>query len=148
MTKTRSFAICIIILLFITFLSIITGNNFITTTIDASYSFEQIVNGTTSDIAQEYVSILQLDAVYDALGWIGIIGAIAVGSGITILACGLNEVATHWLVYLTFFTSLWIILTILPYPLIIGIQFFGVVIYLIMTIIYAISVILWIGETS
>ncbi len=148
MATLKPFVVCIVILLFLTFLSIITGNSFITTTIDASYTYEQILNGSTSELGQEYVQVLNLDPVYEALGWIGIVGGIAVISGVAILGSGLNTVATHWLTYLTFFTSLWVILTILPLPLIASIEVFGVLIYLLLTIIYAISVILWIGGTS
>ena len=95
---------CLTILGFFSIISIITGNDFVSQTIDATYDLYQIVNGTTTDISITTDGTLTLDPLQQAVIWIIIIGAIAVASGLTVVASGLNDTASRWLTFMIFFT--------------------------------------------
>ena len=135
----------IVIMLAITILSVITGNDFISNSVEATYSFQSL-NGTISEL--EIEGSMNLSTLQDAILWISVIGGIAIVSGIAVLGSGLNEQATRWITYMTFFISFWTILSILSFPLIIAIQSFGSVIYVGLTIVYAVSCIMYIGGSD
>ena len=146
-TKTDLIIVNISILFILTILSIISGNNFISNAYDQSLEFQQILDGSSSVMKLNDVSVdFALDPLIQAVIWIGVIGGIGVASSITILATGLSPYGSKWLVGLIFFISIWIMLSTLPYPLI---QSGGQVlqlIYLAMTITYAIGAIWFLME--
>ncbi len=129
----------------LTFLSVITGNDLISVSVEASYTFESL-NGTISDL--DITGSMNLSTLQDAILWISVIGGVAVASGIAILGSGLNDNATKWLVYMVFFVSSWSILSVLSFPLILEIEGFGSILYIGFTVVYGISAIMYIGGTT
>lgn len=134
------------ILLLITLLSIMSGNDFMSNAYSQSQVYHSVLNGSTSTIEIDSVADFSLDPLIQAVIWIGVIGAIGVASGITVLATGLNEAGSKWATGLIFFISIWVMLSSLPFPLI---QTGGLVmelIYLAMTITYAFGCIWYLME--
>ena len=128
------------ILFLITILSIISGNNFISTAEAQSLLYYQALNGTTSSLEAQLISAdFSLDPLIQAVIWIAVIGGIGVASSISVLATGLNETGSRWAVGLIFFIAIWIMLSTLPYPLILAGGMVMELIYLTMTITYAVG---------
>lgn len=135
------------ILLILTIFSLISGNNFISNAYVQSVEFNQVLDGTTSILELEGISAdFSLDPLIQAVIWIAVIGAIGVASSITVLATGLGESGSRWLVGMIFFISIWIMLSTLPYPLIQSGGSIMELIYLGMTITYSIGCIWFLIE--
>ena len=134
-----------VILISLTILSLITGNDLFSYTNSYDTTISQTLNGTVSDLDVNLSGSFNLSSLQDAILWISVCGGIAVGAGVTILASGLNETASHWLVYMIFFIAIWTVFSGLSFPLISSIPVFGSIFYIGLTIIYGISSILWIG---
>ena len=64
----------------LTFISIFTGNDFITISVEESYNYYTAINGTTSDILLEGAGDLGLDPLIQAIAWIGVLAGIAIVS--------------------------------------------------------------------
>ena len=142
------YTLCLIILLCLTMFSIITGNDLITIVITKDYSLLQNLNGTISELEfEQIVADFQFDAILQAIIWISIIASIIVLSSLNILGSGLSDTGSHWLGLGIFFVAIWTILSILSFPLIMSIKTIGFLIYLVLTIIYAIDVIIHIGQS-
>lgn len=137
-TKEKLITINLTILFVLTILSLISGNDFISNAYVQSQIYNQILDGTTSVVELSGISAdFSLDPLIQAVIWIAVIGGIGIASSITVLATGLNKSGSIWLVGMIFFISIWIMLSTLPFPLI---QAGGQVmelIYLGMTITYA-----------
>lgn len=132
------------ILFLITILSIVSGNNFISNAFVESHQYQQILDGTTSVLELDAISAdFSLDPLILAVAWITVIGVIGVGSSISVLATGLSPSGTRWAVGMIFFISIWIMLSTLPFPLILSGGIVMEVIYLAMTITYAIGSIMF-----
>lgn len=136
---------CIFILLFLTIISLISGNDFVSVSIAESYNLSQVLNGTTSDLDFNLSGDLALDPLTFAIIWITVIGGIAVASGVTVLSSGLSPNGQHWLIYMIFFVAIWLMFSTFPFPMIIAIETVGATIYTILTMVYAIACIIWIG---
>ena len=134
---------CLGVLILLTVISIFTGNDFITITIEESYNYSTNINGTTSDITLEGMGDLGLDPLIQAVIWIGVLALIAVASSFGILGSGFSESGTRWLVGGIFFTAIWLMFSVFPLPLIGAIEGVGAFIYLFLTIIYAVDVIIF-----
>ena len=134
---------CLGVLILLTFISIFTGNDFITISIGESYNYYTNINGTTSDITLEGGGDLGLDPLIQAIAWIGVIAGIAIVSSFGILGSGFSESGTRWLVGGIFFTAIWLMFSVFPLPLIGAIEGVGAFIYLFLTIIYAVDVIIF-----
>ena len=134
---------CLGVLILLTFISIFTGNDFITISIGESYNYYTNINGTTSDITLEGFGDLGLDPLIQAVVWITIIGVIAVASSFGIMGSGFSEAGTRWFVGAIFFVSIWLMFSTFPFPLIMAIEGVGLTIYLFLTIIYAVDVIIF-----
>ena len=136
---------CIFILLFLTVISMISGNDFISTNIARSYDLSQILDGETSELGISISGDFALDPLLGAVIWIIVIGLIAVIAGVSILGSGLSEGAGRWIIYMVFFIAVWVMFSTFPFPMIIAIQEAGMILYVILTMVYGIACILWIG---
>ena len=137
------------ILFLLTVISLVSGNNFMASAIVESQQYQQILNGTSSVIDLEGISAdFSLDPLIFAVIWIVVIGGIAVASSITIVSTGLSTVGSKWTVGIVFFVSIWLMLSTYPYPLITSGGFIMEMIYLFMTIIYAIGGIMTLMEVG
>ena len=141
--------ICVGIMLMLTLVSIISGNSFIDAGIDTTVDTEALLNGTTSEfgIPSDTLSF-SIDPLQGALVWIIVIVALGVAVGIQVFGSGLSEKSVHLLFMGTFYISLWSILSILAMNLLTSIAVFGSLIYLVITILYAIGCIIQIGGGS
>lgn len=132
------------ILLFLSLLSIISGNNFLANSYVESIEYNQMLNGTISTLGyDDLTGSFSLDPLIQAIIWIAVIGGIAIASSITVVGTGLSSAGTKWIVGTTFFVSIWVMFSTLPLPLINDIGIIGSLIYLLMTMIYSIGAI-WI----
>jgi len=134
---------CLGVLLLLTVISIFTGNDFVTISIEESYNYQTIINGTTSDITLESVGDLGLDPLIQAIIWIGVLSGIAIVSSFGVLGSGFSDSGTRWLVGGIFFTAIWLMFSTFPFSLIMGIEGLGGFIYLFLTIVYAVDVIIF-----
>ena len=137
----------LLILFLLTILSIISGNNFFTNAVTESYQYHQILDGTTSTLELENISAdFSLDPLIQAVIWISVIGGIGAVSSFSILGSGLGASGSRWLVGLIFFVSIWLMFSTLPFPLIMAGGFIMTLIYLFMTMTYAIGCIWFLIE--
>ena len=82
---------------------------------------------------------LGLDPLISAVIWITIISAVAVASSIAVLGTGLSSGGSRWLVGGIAFSSVWIMFSTYPYPIITGFGDIGVLVYFALTLVYAIG---------
>ena len=141
-------AIPVLILVFLTILSMLAGNDFVSSSLDASETYQSFINGSATGVGIDGSESLGVDPLLFAIIWITIIGAIAVASAVNALGSGLTDRGSHWLTYMVFFVSFWIILSTFPFPMILSIEIVGSIIYLFLTICYAVGVILFIGGSG
>lgn len=134
---------CLGVLILLTFISIFTGNDFMTISIEESYNYYITINGTTGDILFEGVGDLGLDPLIQAIIWISVIGLIGIISSISLFGSGFNEGGGRWMVGIIFFVAIWLMFSTFPLPLIMAIEGVGFFIYLFLTIIYAVDVIIF-----
>lgn len=135
-------AICLLILAVLGTFSVILGGTWTGTiselpTIDET----QIVNGTSQNFViegQEWV--FNLDPFEGAIVWFVVIASLAALIGIRVLASGLAETSIRVAVIIIIYTSVWTLLSLAAYDLIVAIEVFGGLIYLSLTIAYAIGV--------
>ena len=138
--KENMIIIPLLSMILLTIFSLLSGNNFISDAIQLSHEYQLSLNSTSSDISLPNTDInLGLDPLISAVIWIGIISVIAVGSSIAVVGSGLSESGTRWLVGSIAFTSVWIMFSTYPFPIIIGLGLIGTTTYLIITITYAIG---------
>lgn len=134
--------LCLAIMFVITLISIIGGNSFVNILIEHTIDTTAIVNGSTN---QFEIDLTQQSFGLDPItGGIALVVAIAVVGGIIsiqFLGSGLNDSGVRILLLSIFYGGLWTILSILAYNLIVAIEVFGLVIYLVLTIVYAMSVV-------
>lgn len=134
---------CLGVLLLLTVISIFTGNDFVTISMEGSYNYQTMINGTTSDITLEGAGDLGLDPLIQAIIWIGVLSGIAIVSSFGVLGSGFSDSGTRWLVGGIFFTAIWLMFSTFPFPLITAIEGVGGFIYLFLTIVYAVDVIIF-----
>jgi len=127
------------ILFLITILSMISGNDFISNATSQSIAYNQVLNGSSSELGYDITADFSLDPIIQAVIWIAVVGGIGIVSSITVVASGLNEAGTRWTVGLIFFISIWVMLSTLPFPLILQGGLVLELIYFVMTVLYAIG---------
>ena len=137
----------LVVLILLTFISVIFGNEFIGIPLEQELDFQVIVNGSVSTVKIEGETMLfNIDPI---LGTIAIIIAIGVFSGligVRILGSGISETSVRIISIGVVHTGLWLMLSILAMPLIISIEVFGTIIYIALTLGYTIGVIQKISE--
>lgn len=137
------------ILALLTLISLLTGNDFMATALVESQHYQQILDGVSSAVEFADASAdFTLDPLIFAVIWIVVIGVIAVASSITVLATGLGSGGSKWVVGMVFFISLWLMLSTYPYPMITAGGIVMDIIYLGMTISYAIGGVLTLMEVD
>lgn len=131
-------------MIFLTLISLLSGNNFISTAISESYQYNLQLNDSTSTVGIDNSNIsLGLDPLISAVIWIAIISGVAVASSIAVVGSGLNSGGSRWLVGGIAFTSIWIMFSTYPFPIIVGLGTIGTIIYFVLTLFYAIGCIWW-----
>ncbi len=132
------------IMLVLGLFSIILGENFISTTINVSVDNTALINGSTTTYIVEGVDILfQIDTAVLINAGIALIVAVSLAAaltGIQVLGSGLNTQSARIIILIVGYTGIWFSLSILAFNLIASIQVFGSIIYITITVSYAIGV--------
>lgn len=135
----------LLIMITLTFLSVILGESFIGSTVNVGIDNTALVNGSTSTYFVEAQDLLfQIDTsslIIAGIILISTIIAVASITGIQVLGSGLNTQSVRVIIIATSFIGLWASLSILAFNLISRIQVFGGLIYIGITIAYSIGVI-------
>ncbi len=126
------------LLLLITILSIVLGSSFVEFFSTIGINNEAFVNGSSNTFVVNDVSVLYTIDATQIGGAILILSitmiVLATVLGVSVFASGLNSSSVKIIVYATVLTGIWSLLSILSYPLIISIEIFGSIIYVILTI--------------
>jgi len=132
----------LMILIILSFLSIILGENFISSSVNVLVDNISILNGTTStyEVPQETVVFI-IDPIAGGIAIIIAIGIIAAVLGVTVLGSGLNQASVRIILLIGAYTEIWILLSGLSANLIKSIEVFGVIIYIGLTLGYIIGVV-------
>lgn len=134
--------ITLAVMIIITLLSIIAGNSFIGVISENLIDSEAIVNGTSNTFEMIFEDVaFALDPITGGIALIITLAAIGGVLGIQFLGSGLNDSSVRIIMIGIFYTGLWAILSVLSMNLIFAIEIFGGLIYMILTILYAIGVV-------
>jgi len=133
---------CLVILLILTLISVVLGSNFTGSTTESTINNEAIVNGSSStfEIAGTDI-VLNIDPVIGAIVIIIIIATLGALLGIQVLGSGISTESVRVLIIAISYTGIWGVLSALSMSLIISIEIFGSLIYVILTIGYVIGII-------
>jgi len=118
-------------LIVLSFFSVIFGNSFVGVNV-SGYTFGEYTAGVS------FFNVSSLTIALESLVAIALASALI---GIQILGSGLADSSVRLLMTGAVYTALWVFLSLLAYPLIRTIEIFGVVLYVILTILYTIGVI-------
>lgn len=104
--------------------------------------FNVILGASFSDYTLEssYAQTIGIDALTGALAIIIVLIGIAVIVGLQIFGSGISEQSVKTIIVIVGYASIWGFFSILSINLILAIEIFGGIIYLILTIIYMIGV--------
>lgn len=141
---------CLLPLIVLTFLSVIFGNSFMS--IGITHDITGLMeNGTLKEMLvgledADSISTFNLSGIQGAIAIIIVIATIAVIMGIRILGSGLSETSIKTMMIGFGYTGLWLVLSLLSAVLIIQIDIFGSMIYIILTLGYVIGVVQKLSE--
>ena len=130
------------ILLFLTIFSIIFGATFTSVSLDTFVSNNTIINGTTTTIGLGGDDIyFDIDPLIGATIWIVAIIILAALISIKFLGSGMGPEGVRTTLIGTAYGAVWILLSVYSNPLITQIEIVGSLLYISLTIIYALGVI-------
>ena len=130
------------IMLVVTLLSVITGNSFIGIIVENLVDNSLVVNGSTTSLEIPIDDfIFGLDPLTGGLVLITTLAVFGALITITVLGSGMSDNGSRILMVSFFYGGIWGILSIVSYPLINSIEIFGGLLYLMLTMLYAIGVI-------
>ena len=128
----------LIIIMVIAFLNLIVGGDFLGAIASLSVDNEAIVDGIPTTFVVEAQDVLFSIDTSTIVGAITIITITLIGvaliTGISVLATGLNAQSARIVILATVYGGLWLLLSVLAYSLIVSIEVFGAVIYVGITI--------------
>ena len=136
--------ISLMIIIILGFFSLIVGDTYISAPINVGIDNEALLNGSiTTYIVEQETVLFEIDVSVFIISGIVLLVALGVIAGITgiqILASGLSATSVRVIIMTTAFTGLWIALSAICINLISSIEVFGSVIYIGITIMYAVGV--------
>ncbi len=134
----------LLLLCVIVILSLVLGGGFISGITEIGVDNTAIVNGSTTTFVVDPISIVYGINTGDLIGAIGIITVVfivAAGiTGITVVSTGLNAQSARLILLAAGYLAIWGLLSVVAYGLIVSIQIFGGIIYVMLTIGYLIGV--------
>jgi len=133
-------------MIIITFISMVFGADFLGVSVNVDYLIDQMKNGTIRQLLEEEgmefgSHNFNITLVTGAIAIIMVIGLLALGLGIRVLGSGLSETSVKTLVGGIAYTGIWMVLSVMSMPLILNIETFGTIIYVILTVGYVLGVI-------
>jgi len=122
------------------------GADFLGVSVNVDYLIDQMKNGTIRQLLEEEgmefgSHNFNITLVTGAIAIIMVIGLLALGLGIRVLGSGLSETSVKTLVGGIAYTGIWMVLSVMSMPLILNIETFGTIIYVILTVGYVLGVI-------
>lgn len=133
--------ICLTILLVLTLVSVVFGEDFATGVLSSEIDSTTLINGSSTTIEWAGDDVLfTIDPIQGAI--VVLIGLIVVVSiiSIQVLASGLSSSGSKAVSSFIFFIGVWFMLSTLAEPLIRSVEIFGGLLYLSLTILYLIGV--------
>ncbi len=141
--------LCLGVLLLITIFSVITGNVFTSYSDVIGVDGTVLVNGTATDfIVSDQTIIFQVDGLIGAMVMIVVLATLIAVIGLRVLASGLSETSVKTLRTSIAYGGLWGVLSVLSYGLIVSIQTFGSIIYVVLTLLFVIGVFIKLGDNG
>ena len=139
--------LCLGILLVLTFLSVISGNSFVSFTTGGVVDITFLTNGTVSstDVLNQSV-VFVIDDLVGALSILVAIGTVIGLIGLHIFGAGLSDVSVSTMRTVLIYGGIWGLLSVLIYNLIVSIAIFGFLFYIGLTLFYVIGVFKKMGE--
>lgn len=135
----------LLILLVIGLLSLMLGGNFFGQVVSVAVDNTAIVNGSITTYVVEATDVLFfIDTSSLLTAGIALLITLAIVAGITgiqVVGSGLNPESAKIIITLTGFGGLWAVISFLAFNLIISIEIFGSLIYIMLTIGYSIGVV-------
>lgn len=131
----------LVIMLVITLFAIIGGNSFISITDTNVINNSIIVNGTTTSFETSVDTTFGLDPITGGIALIITLSVLGGVIGLRVLGSGLSEASVKIILLAFFYGGLWAILSLLSINLITAIELFGGIIYMFLTLAYAIGVV-------
>jgi len=126
-------------------LSLILGGNFFGQIVEVAIDNTAIVNGSITTYVVEGQEVLfAIDTSVLSTAGLALLVTLAIVAGITgiqVLGSGLNTQSARIIILLTGFGGLWAVLSILSFNLIVSIEIFGSLIYIMLTVAYALGVV-------
>jgi hypothetical protein len=140
--KEMIIGVSLAIMLILTLLSVVLGNDFIGSVIDTDIDGGSIVNGSSSTFSlTPSSSTFAIDSIQGAIAIILVIVVLATVIGIRIVASGLSDSSIKIITMGTTYFGLWALLSVLASSFIFAIETFGSLIYIVLTIVYVIGVV-------
>jgi len=137
---------CLLILVVLSVFSVILGSSFMGIIVEQTISNTVVVNGSaTTFVVESMEFVFNIDPIAGMVGSLALWVGIALVFGIQIFGTGLSDDASRIATMITIYTAIWTILSTLVIPLIFAIEVFGAIIYVVLTIAYAVGVIQKIG---
>ena len=134
--------ITLAIMLVISLISVVAGNSFIGIMTEQVVWTEAIINGTTTVFETTVPDYsFGLDPITGGIVLIVTVATLGALIGIRILGSGLSENSVKILMVAAFYAGLWSLLSVISINLIFAIEGFGPLIYMILTLLYAVGVI-------
>jgi len=122
--------------------NIILGGSFISTSTTLVIDTDTLIDGVSYTYKSESENFLfEIDSLEGMIILLTTITTIATFTGVQVLGSGLSDSSVHTLVIVAIFSGIWIILSVLVAPLVWSIEIFGTLIYVLLTIAYAIGVV-------
>lgn len=136
--------ISLLLMLVMSIFSLILGNTFIGGIQEIAVDNSILVNGTTTTFvipSTDFVFFIDTTPLINAgIELLITVIAVAVIAGASVLSSGLNAEASKIIILITTFIGFWISLTSIAFNLIVSIEVFGFIIYIVITIAYVIGV--------
>lgn len=140
---------CLGVLLLITIFSVITGNVFTSYSDSMGVDSSVLVNGTGTDFVVPTQNItFQVDSLIGAMIMIVVLATLIAIIGLRVLASGLSETSVKTLRTSIAYAGLWGVLSVLSYGLIVSIQTFGFIIYVVLSLLFVIGVFIKLGDNG
>lgn len=134
--------ISLIPLLLLTFIAVIFGSEFASTSIEYEISTWLKLNNSITQAKIEGLSeSINIDSLTGAIAIIITLAMATSVIGLKVLGSGLSDASVRTLIIAITYTSIWSILSLLAFPLFASIEFFGLLLYISLTIFFVIGVI-------
>ena len=133
--------IMLAIMLLLTILSIVFGQNFGSGIIDTTAEGITLINGTSTTVVLTKGDVLfSIDIIEGAIPIMAVMLVAVILLGITALATGLSPQTVKIATFLIFYIGIWVLLSINAEPLIRSIEIFGGLLYVVLTVGYTVGV--------